>query len=100
MPQVLIIDKYPIEIQAQDAKSFKNEKGELVEIEAVEARKGYCCICEYDEYRLPLILPKSFDEKKANKGDWMNITCNQLSKLYPFQIKNVNRVIPSEPGKK
>lgn len=102
MAQVLVCDRYRISLQAQDAKSFTNSEGKKIEIEAQAAREASVVICEYNEFRVPFILPVHFDENKdkIEIGSVLDITCNSLDDLRPLQIKNVNRVLPKKPANK
>jgi len=97
MAQIKVLDMYPIELQAQPEKKFRDkDTHEVIIIEAQVARAATVVIGENAEFRVPFILPASFDAGRVKKGDFLDITCQGFESLRPLNVRNVNRIIPSK----
>lgn len=95
MAMIKVVEIYKINLQAQDAKNFVKD-GKSVSIEARKAREATVVIGETEEYRVPFILPEHFDPAPVTVGCFLNVQCAAFESLQPFQIKNVNRVLPAK----
>lgn len=102
MARITVVEMYPVMIQARDAMKFKDKtSGQTIEREAQKEREAMCIVADYNEFRVPFILPEHFDHKhyKVEVGASLDITCQALEQLAPMNIKNVNRVFPASPKK-
>jgi len=97
MAQIIVVDTYPVSIQATSEKRFTDrETGKTIQIDAQKAREAVCLIGKYEESVLPFILPEHFDAKQIKPGYVLNVTCPSLETFKMFPIKNVNRVLSNK----
>lgn len=93
MAQIRVVETYEIDLQATPARSFRGRDGEKVEMEAQAARRATVAVCEYDEYKLPFVLPQGFDASKVRPNVILHVECAGLENVRPLKVKNVNRII-------
>jgi len=97
MAQIKVLESYPIELQAQPEKKFRDkETHEMITIEAQVARNATVVVGQAAEFTLPFILPASFDSSRVKVGDFLDVTCPGFESLRPLNIRNVNRIIPGK----
>lgn len=94
MAMIKVVEKYDIDIQAQPEKKFNDrETGKQVTIEAQKARRATVVIADYEEFRVPFVLPEHYDSREVKVGSVLHVVCQSLESLRPFPIKNVNRLL-------
>lgn len=98
MAKVIFVSMYDVNVQAQPEKTFVKD-GKQTIVPARPASKAKIMIAHYEETIQQFILPESFKPedfgvKTLSEGDTLTVRCPDLEKVRPFNVYNVDRVIP------